>query len=303
MSADHFRWESTESTLPTGGGRVTELVAKPLISLLFPDLSGVDQPLAGETALRSEVLDEIELAGGYGVETELLIDVWQRWGNDTIAGSSGRAAPPQPTARRARVAGTRGHRHRPRSGDEPREVAVTKLQRLYEEQGQSPWLDNLTRPYLRDGTVARYVTDGIRGVTANPTIFARAIEGSDAYDSQFGVLIVGGCTVGEAYWRLVIDDVAEALGRGAPARYAGRRDGSSRCGPRARRGPSTPNRVPVPARCPSARRVRARSRCRLPSRRPRESGDLRSSSPDRMTPAPGSTLAGRSRPRRATGRA
>src|ERR1039458_7612466 len=85
MSADHFRWESTESTLPTGGGRVTELVAKPLISLLFPDLFGVDQPLAGETALRSEVLDEIELAGGYGVETELLIDVWQRWGNDTIA--------------------------------------------------------------------------------------------------------------------------------------------------------------------------------------------------------------------------
>jgi len=39
---------------PTGGGRVTELVAKPLISLLFPDLCGVDQPLAGETALRSE---------------------------------------------------------------------------------------------------------------------------------------------------------------------------------------------------------------------------------------------------------
>jgi transaldolase len=88
---------------------------------------------------------------------------------------------------------------------------VTKLQRLYEEQGQSPWLDNLTRPYLRDGTLARYIADGIRGVTANPTIFAKAIEGSDAYDSQFPALIVKGCTVRDAYWQLVIDDVTEAL--------------------------------------------------------------------------------------------
>ena len=88
---------------------------------------------------------------------------------------------------------------------------MTKLQRLYEEQGQSPRLDNLTRPYLRDGTLARYVADGVRGVTANPTIFVKAIEGSDAYDSRFRALIVEGCTVGEACWRLVIDDVVEAL--------------------------------------------------------------------------------------------
>ena len=58
---------------------------------------------------------------------------------------------------------------------------MTKLQRLYAEQGQSPWLDNLTRGYLRDGTLARMVGDGIRGVTGNPTIFARAIEGSARY--------------------------------------------------------------------------------------------------------------------------
>ncbi len=62
---------------------------------------------------------------------------------------------------------------------------MTKLQQLFTKCGQSPWLDNLTRPYLRDGTLARMVADGIRGVTANPTIFARAIEGSDAYDEQF----------------------------------------------------------------------------------------------------------------------
>ena len=69
---------------------------------------------------------------------------------------------------------------------------MTKLQRLYAEQGQSPWLDNLTRGYLRDGTLARMVRDGIRGVTANPTIFARAIEGSADYDEQFASLTAVG---------------------------------------------------------------------------------------------------------------
>jgi len=55
---------------------------------------------------------------------------------------------------------------------------VTKLQQLCDEQRQSPSLDNLTGTYLRDGTLARYVLNGIRGVTANPTIFTKAIEGS-----------------------------------------------------------------------------------------------------------------------------
>jgi transaldolase len=89
---------------------------------------------------------------------------------------------------------------------------MTKLQRLYDEQHQSPWLDNLTRGYLRDGTLARMVVDGIRGVTANPTIFAKAIEGSDAYDEQFAKLIAPGCSVTEAYWDMVVDDVTGALG-------------------------------------------------------------------------------------------
>ena len=70
---------------PTGGGRVTELVAKPMISLFFPELAGVDQPLAGETALRSYVLEKIALADGYGVEMGLLIDVWRCFGIDAIA--------------------------------------------------------------------------------------------------------------------------------------------------------------------------------------------------------------------------
>ncbi len=88
---------------------------------------------------------------------------------------------------------------------------MTKLQRLYAEQGQSPWLDNLTRPYLRDGTLARLVEAGVRGVTANPTIFARAIEGSDAYDEQFRSLVASGRDTTDAYWELVIDDIRGAL--------------------------------------------------------------------------------------------
>ena len=61
---------------------------------------------------------------------------------------------------------------------------MSKLHRLFDEQGQSPWLDNLNRDFLRDGTLARFVTEGIRGVTANPTMFAKAIEGSDATTSN-----------------------------------------------------------------------------------------------------------------------
>jgi hypothetical protein len=47
----------------------------------------------------------------------------------------------------------------------PQGGRITKLQRLHSEYGQSPWLDNLTRSYLRDGTLAQMVGDGIRGVT------------------------------------------------------------------------------------------------------------------------------------------
>jgi len=87
---------------------------------------------------------------------------------------------------------------------------MTKLQQLFVDYGQSPWLDNLTRAYLRDGTLAHMVANGIRGVTANPTIFARAIEGADDYDDQFRALIESGRTVPDAYWDLVVADVKDA---------------------------------------------------------------------------------------------
>jgi transaldolase len=89
---------------------------------------------------------------------------------------------------------------------------MTKLMRLFGEYGQSPWLDNRTRAYLHDGTLARYIADGVRGVTGNPAIFARAIEGSAAYDEQFSALIAAGTSVPDAYWELVIGGISDALG-------------------------------------------------------------------------------------------
>ena len=88
---------------------------------------------------------------------------------------------------------------------------MTRLQQLFDEQGQSPWLDNLTRPYLHDGTLAGMVADGIRGVTANPTILAKAMEGSDAYDDQFSKLVGAGRSPTEVFWDLAIDDIRGAL--------------------------------------------------------------------------------------------
>jgi glucosyl-3-phosphoglycerate synthase len=70
---------------PTGGGRVTELMARPVLELLFPDLSGIRQPLAGETAGPRSVFEKVGLADGYGVELALLIDVADQFGVEAIA--------------------------------------------------------------------------------------------------------------------------------------------------------------------------------------------------------------------------
>ena len=85
------------------------------------------------------------------------------------------------------------------------------LQRLHAEQGQSPWLDNISRSYLRDGVLAGMVADGIRGVTANPTILAKALESSAGYDEQFRSLRAGGASLLDAYWGVVVADIVDAL--------------------------------------------------------------------------------------------
>lgn len=71
--------------LPTGGGRVNDLTARPVLALLFPGLDQVRQPLAGESALRRSLLDHVHFEPGYGVEIALLIDVARAYGLDAIA--------------------------------------------------------------------------------------------------------------------------------------------------------------------------------------------------------------------------
>jgi glucosyl-3-phosphoglycerate synthase len=75
----------SQGVRPSGGGRVTEILTRPLFSLFFPDLTGLVQPLSGEYAVRREVLHSIPFPIGYGVETSHLIDVYEKWGMEAIA--------------------------------------------------------------------------------------------------------------------------------------------------------------------------------------------------------------------------
>jgi glucosyl-3-phosphoglycerate synthase len=68
-----------------GGGRVTELTARPLINLFYPELSGVIQPLSGEYGGRRTALEQLPFFSGYGVEIGLLIDVLEKYGLRAIA--------------------------------------------------------------------------------------------------------------------------------------------------------------------------------------------------------------------------
>jgi glucosyl-3-phosphoglycerate synthase len=70
---------------PTGGGRVTELVIRPLFSLFFPDLTQLMQPLSGEYAGYREIFEQIPFPIGYGIETSMNIDIYKNWGLDVMA--------------------------------------------------------------------------------------------------------------------------------------------------------------------------------------------------------------------------
>ncbi len=90
---------------------------------------------------------------------------------------------------------------------------MTRLHDLYDQAGQSPWLDNLRRSWITSGELARWVDAGVRGLTSNPSIFEKAIGGSDAYDEQFRDLAATGASIDDIYWELVTTDI-EAAARG-----------------------------------------------------------------------------------------
>lgn len=84
---------------------------------------------------------------------------------------------------------------------------MNRLQILSAEYGQSPWLDNLKRSYLTSGQLAEFRDRGVRGLTSNPSIFQKAIQGSADYDDQFRSLTSGGNEVLDSYWEMVVADI------------------------------------------------------------------------------------------------
>jgi glucosyl-3-phosphoglycerate synthase len=80
-------FQTGEQLLPGEGGRVTELMARPLLNLHFPELAGLDQPLAGEIAIRRDLFARLSVPVGYGVEIAMLIDVLRATGIGSIAQS------------------------------------------------------------------------------------------------------------------------------------------------------------------------------------------------------------------------
>jgi glucosyl-3-phosphoglycerate synthase len=116
------------------GGRVTELVARPLISTLFPHLAGLAQPLAGECAGRRDVLEQVPFVDGYGVDLGLVIDVAEHFGVGAMVQCD---------------LGQRVHRNRPLADLGPQAMAIVQL--ALSRAGLMPdtpvpWRSRLLRP-------------------------------------------------------------------------------------------------------------------------------------------------------------
>lgn len=90
-------------------------------------------------------------------------------------------------------------------------MTVNPLRRLSAEFGQSPWLDNLRRGWITGGQLAALRDRGVRGLTSNPTIFQKAIQGSADYDAQFESLARKKAEPIDAYWQMVLSDIDAAL--------------------------------------------------------------------------------------------
>ena len=121
---------------PGEGGRVTELMARPVISVFFPHLAELAQPLSGECAAPRRVLEELPFVGGYGVDLGLLIDVTQRFGTTGLVQCD---------------LGERVHRNRSLSdlGVQALSILQAALQRAGHppaDVGDFPWTSRLVRP-------------------------------------------------------------------------------------------------------------------------------------------------------------
>ena len=129
------------TVLPGGGGRVTELVARPLLNLHWPQLAGIVQPLAGEYAARRSLLERLPFPCGYGVEIGLLVDTLAAAGLDALAQVD---------------VGTRYHRHQAdhalgRMSSEIWQTALARLERSGRWVGAEPVHTGFTQFHRQDG--------------------------------------------------------------------------------------------------------------------------------------------------------
>ena len=90
---------------------------------------------------------------------------------------------------------------------------MSLLNDLYEKGGQSPWLDNLRRTWFASDDLEQLLARGVRGLTSNPSILAKSIIETDAYDDQAAELFGQGLSTEEVYWKLVVDDINNAASR------------------------------------------------------------------------------------------
>ncbi len=135
---------------------------------------------------------------------------WDRYADDSLGiDHFGASAPGDVVFARVRL--HPGKCRGPSPGPAREALPLTRLQDLHDQQDQSPWLDNLKRGYITGGELARLTGDGIRGITSNPSIFQKAIEGNVDYDDQLRALVSEGTTVDETYWDLVTKDIRDAL--------------------------------------------------------------------------------------------
>jgi glucosyl-3-phosphoglycerate synthase len=114
-----------------GGGRVTELVARPLLSLLYPELTDLVQPLSGEYGGHRDVLERVPFLVGYGVEIGLLIDLSRAIGTDAFAQID---------------LGVRRHRNRPLSQLGPQAMTIMQAALRRRDVGIVPTVAELIRP-------------------------------------------------------------------------------------------------------------------------------------------------------------
>ncbi len=136
-------WRTAAQHVEDGGGRVTELVARPLLAALRPELSHIVQPLGGEYAGTRALLASLPFAPGYGVEVGLLIDTHQSRGPQAIGQVN---------------LGVRMHRHRPLTelGVMSRQIVGTLLRRCGIDDSLAPLVQFAA---AADGSFATQVTE------------------------------------------------------------------------------------------------------------------------------------------------